>query len=135
MTEAPSTTTRLPIADQRGIEEAEAAQVGQHQVVGLGEEGGDQRLATIGGMMKGELVAEGRLAGTRCAGDHERAANRDPPAEDRIEAGHPGLQSWRSRRSRCLSIAHHGASSAPSLPLRAHPPSAPRSGTRKESAG
>ena len=51
-----------PVADERGIEEAEAAQVGQHQVVGLGEEGGDQRLAARGRVVKGELVAQRRLA-------------------------------------------------------------------------
>ena len=51
-----------PVAHERGIEEAEAAQVGQHQVVGLGEEGGDQRLATGARVVKGELVAQRRLA-------------------------------------------------------------------------
>src|SRR5215216_3329219 len=53
-----------PIADERGIEESEAAQVGQHQIVSLGEEGSDQRLATRGRVMKGELVTQRRLTDT-----------------------------------------------------------------------
>jgi hypothetical protein len=51
-----------PVADERGIEEAETAQVGQHQVVSLRQEGGDQRLTTRGRVVKGELVAQRRLA-------------------------------------------------------------------------
>ena len=51
-----------PVAHKRGVEEAEAAQVGQHQVVGLGQEGGHQRLTAGGRMVKGELVAQRRLA-------------------------------------------------------------------------
>jgi hypothetical protein len=50
-----------PLADKVGIEEAEAAQVSQHEVVGLGEESGDQRLAARGRMVKGELIAQRRL--------------------------------------------------------------------------
>ena len=51
-----------PVAHKRRVEEAEAAQVGQHQVVGLGQEGGHQRPTARGRMVKGELVAQRRLA-------------------------------------------------------------------------
>ena len=51
-----------PVADERGVEKGETAQVGQHQVVGLGEKCGDHGLAAHGRMVIGELVAERRLA-------------------------------------------------------------------------
>ena len=68
-----------------GVEEGKPLQVGQHHVVGLGEQGGHHHLTTGGGMVKSELIAQRGLTAAGEARDEVGAAGRQSTPKDHVE--------------------------------------------------